>query len=144
MTQSHVTRSDPSSRTVLGQLFGALLFSGIAAAIVFASAGRVDLPYVWACIAILGGFIIVSAFVLPPELLRERQHPGAQGRVHDRHRMLASPLIIASWVLVGLDLGRFHWSDTIPPWLRVVGLAGYAGALVLTLWAMRTNRFYSS
>jgi protein-S-isoprenylcysteine O-methyltransferase Ste14 len=85
-----------------------------------------------------------SAVVLPPELLRERQHPGREGRVHDRHRTLVVPLMIVSWVLVGLDLGRFHWSDTIPPWLRVAGLAVHAVALAVTLWAMRTNRFFSS
>src|SRR5687767_3039448 len=116
----------PMPRTIPGQLLGGLLFVGIVAAIVFAAAGRLDLPYVWGCLAILATFIIASAVVLPPELLRERQHPGREGRVHDRHRLLATPLLLASWVLTGLDLGRFHWSDTIPPWLRVVGLAGYA------------------
>src|SRR5688572_23651922 len=57
---------------------------------------------------------------------------------------IAIPLLLLSWVLAGLDLGRFHWSDTIPAWLRVVALVGFALAMVVTLWAMRTNRFFSS
>ena len=138
MTQSHMTR------TVLGQLLGGLLATAIIGAVVFAAAGRTDLPYVWAVLAITAAFMIVSAVVLPPELLKERQHPGSEGRVHDRHRAFVVPLIILSWLLAGLDLGRFHWSDTIPAWLRVVGLAGFALALAVTLWAMRTNRFFSS
>jgi len=132
------------TRTVLGQLLGGLLATAIIGAIIFAAAGRTDLPYVWAVLAITAAFMILSAVVLPPELLRERQHPGSEGRVHDRHRTFVVPLIILSWLLTGLDLGRFHWSDTVPPWLRVVGLVGLAFGLVGTLWAMRTNRFFSS
>lgn len=129
---------------VLGQLLGGLAIGAVFAAVVLLSAGRWDLPYVWACAAVLPGFMVAAAFLLPPELLRERRRPGAEGRVHDRHRTFAVPLIVASWVLAGLDLGRFHWSDTVPPWLRGAGLLGYALALAATLWAMRANRFFSS
>jgi protein-S-isoprenylcysteine O-methyltransferase Ste14 len=70
--------------------------------------------------------------------------PGGEGRVHDHHRLLSVPLLVLSWILAGLDLGRFHWSDTMPTWLRVLGLVGYGAAILLDLWAMRTNRFFSS
>lgn len=132
------------SRTVLTQLLGGLFITAVVGAIVFASAGRLDLPLVWAWLATMSAVIIVSAIVLPPDLLQERQHPGAAGRVHDRHRTIVVPLCILSFVLAGLDLGRLHWTDTIPTWLRVAGLAGYAVAMLVMLWAMRTNRFFSS
>jgi protein-S-isoprenylcysteine O-methyltransferase Ste14 len=45
-------------------------------------------------------------------------------------------------VLAGLD-ARFGWSPV--PWeLQAAGLAGYAAALCVNLWAVRANRFYSS
>ena len=63
------------------------------------------------------------AFVIPRELIQERLHPPAEGRLHDHHRTLVMPLIVASWVLTGLDLGRLHWSDGVPVSLRGAGLA---------------------
>src|SRR5688500_6703850 len=132
------------NRTIVGQIVGGLLITAVIGGIVFASAGRLDLPFVWSWLALMAAVLIASAFMLPPELLRERQHPGAEGRVHDRHRLFVVPLCILSWVLTGLDLGRFHWSDTMPVWLRVAGLVGYAIAMAVMVWAMRTNRFFSS
>jgi protein-S-isoprenylcysteine O-methyltransferase Ste14 len=81
---------------------------------------------------------------LTPDLLRERFRPPAEGRVRDYHRAMAMPLLIASWVLTGLDLGRLHWSDTIPRPVQIAGLSCYAVAMAMTLWAMASNRFYSS
>jgi protein-S-isoprenylcysteine O-methyltransferase Ste14 len=132
------------TRTALTQLLGGLLITAIIGAILFAAAGRADLPFVWAWLILMAIVVAVSTIILPPDLLRERQHPGREGRVHDRHRLLVVPVMVVSWVLAGLDIGRFHWSDTIPTWLRLAGLVGYAAAMILDLWAMRTNRFFSS
>jgi len=132
------------TRTSIRQLLGAPLICGIVGAILFAAAGRIDLPLVWAWLAIMFAIIVASALLLPPDLLQERQRPGREGRLHDHHRALVIPLIVLSWVLAGLDLGRFHWSDTIPTSLRIAALAGYTAAMILMLWAMRTNRFFSA
>jgi protein-S-isoprenylcysteine O-methyltransferase Ste14 len=53
-------------------------------------------------------------------------------------------LPIAHWCIAGLDVGRFHWSDSVPPALQNVGLAVFAAGLALIIWAMRINRFFSS
>jgi protein-S-isoprenylcysteine O-methyltransferase Ste14 len=131
-------------RIAIRQIVGGLIITSVGGAIIFAAAGTIDLPFVWAWLAIMLACILFSAIALPPDLLRERQQPGTEGRVHDHHRTLVVPLFILSWVLAGLDLGRFHWSDTIPTWLRIAGLAGYAAAMSLMLWAMCTNRFFSA
>jgi protein-S-isoprenylcysteine O-methyltransferase Ste14 len=120
-----------------------LVFPAIIAVIIFGAAGRADLPFVWACLGLNGLFWIAAAFVFPPGFMRERFRPGKQGRVRDPHRAIAIPLLIVSWVLTGLDLGRLHWTDTIPPALRIVGLVGYAIAMAATLWAVASNPFYS-
>ena len=132
------------SRIVLNQVLGSVLIPATIGAIVFLAAGRVDLPTVWAWLGIMFALIVASAVVLPPDLLRERQRPGSEGRVHDHHRAFVIPLMVLSWVVGGMDLGRLHWSDTIPMWLRIAGLVGYAASVSVMLWAMRTNRFFSS
>jgi protein-S-isoprenylcysteine O-methyltransferase Ste14 len=131
-------------RRTFGPLLVGLLFATLTGLVVFTAAGRIDLPYVWAILIVQAISMSAIALTLAPELVQERLHPGAEGRVHDHHRAFVTPLIFASWILAGLDLGRFHWSDTIPNGMRIAGIVGYALAMILTYWAMHTNRFYSS
>ena len=131
-------------RRTLGPLLVGLIFAALTGLMVFTAAGRIDFPIVWACLIVQAISMSAIALTLPPDLVKERLHPGAEGRVHDHHRAFVTPLIFASWILAGLDLGRFHWSDTIPNSLRIAGIVGYALAMILTYWAMHTNRFYSS
>ena len=48
------------------------------------------------------------------------------------------------WIVAGLDRGRFHWSDGVPPWIRAIGLITLAAGYALCFWAMAVNRFFSS
>ena len=57
--------------------------------------------------------------------------------------MLRSALL-SSWLVAGLDVGRFHWSDSVPVALRVAALLLYASAVALKFWVLRVNRFFSS
>jgi protein-S-isoprenylcysteine O-methyltransferase Ste14 len=110
--------------------------------IIFLAAGRVDLPMVWGVMGILTLFTAVMLARMDPGFLRERLRPGPGNR--DRlTRPLGLVLLLSHWVVAGLDVGRFHWSP-IPWGLQVVGLVGYAASMVLVLWAVRTNPFYSS
>lgn len=111
--------------------------------IVLLAAGRADLPWVWTVGGLLSLFAVASAIWFDDGLVAERLRPGP-GAATDRHRTLTVPCLLAHWILTGLDLGRFHWSDTIPLGVQAGGLAAYALGLALTFWAMRTNRFYSS
>lgn len=119
----------------------AVAFAAVIGAVVFAAAGRLDLPFVWGILAVLVGFYVVITFTADPGLLSERVAPGGANR--DRlTRPMAAVFLGSHWVLAGLD-ARFGWSPI--PWeLRAAGLAGYAAALCVNLWAVRVNRFYSS
>ena len=128
----------------LARVAAMVLFTALIGGVIFGCAGRLDLPWVWALLATQTVLASLFAFVVPPDLLQERLKPGSEGRVNDHHRTLAVPLVVASWMLVGLDTGRYHWSDTVPAWLRAGGLAVFVVGMLLTLWAVRTNRFYSS
>lgn len=114
----------------------------IIAAIIFAFAGRWDLPFVWSVLGVMTVFYLVLAAFADPGMVHERAAPGPGNR--DRlTRPLGGVLLLGHWVLAGLDVGRFHWS--LVPWgVQVAGLIGFAVALGVNFWAMRVNRFYSS
>ena len=114
----------------------------VIAAIIFVVAGRWDLPFVWAVLGVMIAFYLVLATFADPGMMRERIAPGPGNR--DRlTQPLGGVLLLGHWVLVGLDVGRFHWSPV--PWeVQIAGLVGYAAALSVNFWAMRANRFYSS
>lgn len=119
----------------------AVVFAAVVGGLVFAAAGRLDLPFVWGLLGVLVGFYVVLALTADADLMRERVAPGGANR--DRlTRPLAALFLGSHWVLAGLD-ARFGWSPI--PWeLQAAGLAGYAAALCVNLWAVRANRFYSS
>ena len=119
-----------------------LVMPAIVAAVYFASAGRWDVPAAWGLLGVLAVFCVVVALSADRDLVRERVNPGPGNR--DRiTRPVALVMILAHWVVAGLDAGRFQWS--VIPWeVQVAGLVGYAVAMAFLFWAMKTNPFYSS
>ncbi len=123
-------------------VFQPLLALGVVAGIVFISAGRWDLPFVWVILAEIWVFYILLAAVGDSGMIRERQAPAAanQDRVT---QPLGAACLLSHWVVGGLDVGRWHWS--LVPWqLQLAGVIGYGAALSVNLWAIRCNPFYSS
>jgi protein-S-isoprenylcysteine O-methyltransferase Ste14 len=111
-------------------------------AIIFASAGRSDLPFVWAILALVAAFYLALAAFADPGMMRERLAPGP-GNQDRLTRLFGGGLLVGHWVLAGLDVGRFQWS--LVPWqVQLAGVVGYAVALGVLFWAMRANPFYSS
>lgn len=119
--------------------------SAVIAGSLFISAGRWDLPMFWAYLAVM---IVPGLFALPvlhrrsPGLIEERLHPGPG----ERDRLTAPVVVLAMvthWVIAGLDVGRFRWSD-MPLVVQLAGFVGYAIGLGLAMWATLVNRFFSS
>ena len=117
-------------------------FVVLVAVVLFGTAGRLDIPMFWIYVAIIGGFSTAGLFLIDEDLARERIRPG--GQPLGLRFGLAFLLCIAHWALAGLDRGRFHWSDTVPPPLRLAGIVVFAAGSSLGLWAMHVNRFFSS
>lgn len=119
-----------------------LLIPAVVAAIIFPSAGRWDLPWVWAVLGVLTAFSLALAAFADPGMVRERRAPGPGNQ--DRFTpLLGGLMLIGHWVLVGLDVGRFEWSPV--PWeVQLAGLVGYIAAMAVLFWAMCVNPFYSS
>jgi protein-S-isoprenylcysteine O-methyltransferase Ste14 len=122
--------------------FQSVLFLILTAVALFASAGTLAIPGFWLYLAILAAIILASLLELDPGLLRERIRPG--GRQPPLALRLFTIVLFVHWIVAGLDRGRFHWSDSVPPWLQALGLIAVAGGYALCFWAMAVNRFFSS
>jgi protein-S-isoprenylcysteine O-methyltransferase Ste14 len=119
-----------------------LAFPAGVGVIIFALAGRWDLPFVWAILGSLAAFYLALAAFADPGMMRERLAPGP-GNQDRLTRLLGGGMLVGHWVLAGLDVGRFRWSPV--PWqVQVAGVVGYAAALGVLFWAMHANPFYSS
>jgi protein-S-isoprenylcysteine O-methyltransferase Ste14 len=126
----------------LVQLIG---YVGIQAGLLFVSAGRLDWPMAWLCLAVhllFGTFLIVRG---NPQMLRARSAQEAAAKPWD---VLLATLAAALFgpaplVVAGLDVGRFHWSPPMPPWVQMVALLVFALGMGLGGWAMVTNKFFT-
>jgi protein-S-isoprenylcysteine O-methyltransferase Ste14 len=118
------------------------VFMVLAVAALFGGAGTFAIPAFWIYLSILAAVFVASLIALDPDLARERMRPG--GQKPPMALRLFAFVLVAHWLIAGLDRGRFHWSDDVPLWLRVIGFIAVAGGYALCLWAMRENRFFSS
>jgi protein-S-isoprenylcysteine O-methyltransferase Ste14 len=46
-------------------------------------------------------------------------------------------------VVAGLDYGRFHWSPSMPAWIRLIALLAFALGFAFAAWAMVANKFFA-
>jgi protein-S-isoprenylcysteine O-methyltransferase Ste14 len=117
-------------------------FCALIGLLLFGCAGRLDIAAFWEYLFVCSAAFIVAASIIDPDLFQERVRPGGQP-LKLRYYALLLPLM-AHWCIAGLDVGRFQWSDSVPPALQLVALAIFALALALMIWAMRVNRFFSA
>jgi len=120
----------------------AAAFVVLVAVALFGGAGTFAILQFWLYLAIFAVVMVVSFAALDPGLLRERMRPG--GQRPPLALRLFSIVLFVHWIVAGLDRGRLHWSDGIPPWLQAIGLFAVAAGYALALWAMYVNRFFSS
>ena len=119
-----------------------LVMESVMAAVLFGGAGRLDLPWFWALMALHAVLVSFAMYVIPPDLRAERMRPGPGEQ--DRHlRLLLIPLLFIHVLVAGLD-ARFSWSSEPGAVVRVIGLVGMVASMGLSTWAMYTNRFFSS
>jgi protein-S-isoprenylcysteine O-methyltransferase Ste14 len=116
-------------------------------AMLFASAWRVDLPMFWVYLAVHSGGQLAMALLVfqrNRDLLKERREPGEGAKSWDRRLLRVYAMLTMSlFVVAGLDVGRLHWSDTVPLWGQIVALLGFALSFAFIVWAMAVNDFYS-
>src|ERR1700746_1361416 len=113
-----------------------------AAAALFGSAGSFALPTFWLYWATLVAVFVAAFALVDRGLLQERMRPG--GRPTPLGLRLLNVVLLAHWIIAGLDRGRLHWSDIVPLWLQALGLFTVVAGYALVFWAMIANRFFSS
>jgi protein-S-isoprenylcysteine O-methyltransferase Ste14 len=130
-------------RTIARAALSGLAFMGVLGGILFVSAGSWGGPVWWVYLALWTATAVVAPFVVDPGLFRERVRPGPGGKDYFT-AILLGPLWLGQYVVAGLDVGRFHWSDTVPLALQIAGLVVVAAGLAVVVWATAINRFFSS
>lgn len=106
-------------------------------------AGTWNLPFFWSLMIVQALAAVIGIFTLDDALLRERMNP--QGKDEDKGgRVLITVLWLAAVIIPALDVGRWHFSDTVPTTLQVVALVFQAIAWVGFVWTMKVNAYFSS
>ncbi len=118
-----------------------LITTGFMAAALFWGAGRFDVPAAWEYLGVFGAVVIAGLFLIDPELAKERTQPG--GKPPGIAMYLLTLLYLGHLSVGGMDMGRYHWSK-VPEGIRLAALACFGLALVVVVWAMHVNRFFSS
>jgi len=110
--------------------------------VLFALAGRLDVPLLWVFWSIGAIAIVAGAVAIPAAVVQEQMRPAPGGS--DRRRRIAVMLLANAVGVIGaLDVGRFHWSDTVPRGLEVAALLAYAAGIGFIVWSMAVNEFFS-
>jgi protein-S-isoprenylcysteine O-methyltransferase Ste14 len=121
-----------------------LAFTAGWSALLFASAGRLDWPRGWICLAVqLFGLAITAILVVRknPDVIAARARTRADAKGFDKlFTALYTPLVFVVPAVAGLDAVRFGWSpmpfQTVWP-----GVFLYLLAAVPVMWAMTANPF---
>lgn len=119
-----------------------ILFEALIGSILFGAAGRVDLPWFWALLAIHAAMMVIMVVRIDPDLRRERIAKKREGGPDQRLRTLITICILVHLALAGWDVRR-GWSPAFPAWVHGVALLTYTAALALAIRAMIVNRFFA-
>ena len=124
-------------------LGGSTLFAAMLGALFFLAAGRWDLPWFWAYVALYAVFCFLALLLLDPGLLKERFRPGSNAR-DVTTVSIAKIMASAHYVVAALDVGRFQWSGNIPAALQATAFAIAALSAAAMVWAMVVNPFFAT
>src|SRR6476620_1447230 len=112
MDTRQASTGDMMKSVILG-LLGGIVFVASIGALLFGCAGRWDLPMFWATLGVWMASVLIGSLLADPTLAKERMRPGPGGRDYVTLFMV-TPLFLGKYVIAGLDVGRFHWSDDVP------------------------------
>jgi protein-S-isoprenylcysteine O-methyltransferase Ste14 len=130
-------------RRLLYALGGTGLSSTILIVLLFPVAGRWDLPWFWAYVAMYACLAFFGFMLLDVGLMKERWRPGRNG--HNTALVAVSRVLAAlHFVIAALDVGRFRWSGEIAAPVQGGALVVVVLSSAIVLWAMAINPFFST
>ena len=114
-------------------------------ALIFWPAGTIDWQAGWLYVGLLIASFVVNILYLArvnPELIEHRMRIGPGTKRWDKVLMVVfSPLVLAIYVIAGLDAVRYEWS-TMSPSFWLVGLAIFVPGTAVFVWSMGVNPFF--
>jgi len=136
----------PSVRAIARVAIRIVAFLALLAGLLFLPAGRWDWPEAWTFLAAYGSFLVMYAIWglwKDPDQLKERSRVAPNVKAWDKVILTAYTIcLVLTFVIAGLDAGRFHWSS-VGPSTRALAWAGQALAGGVIFWALATNTFLS-
>jgi len=140
----HQKGKTETNRSVLKGLLKIGIFILALAAIFFLCAGRLNLVMAWVYIGMVLINTSITSLIMDPELIVERSGIGRNTKKWDIIPAFLigriGPLIIL--IVAGLDV-RFRWSQQILVALQIVALGIAILGLLISDWAVISNKFYS-
>jgi protein-S-isoprenylcysteine O-methyltransferase Ste14 len=116
-------------------------------ALLFLPAGTFDWPEAWAFIIILltyGITLHLLIFKDNPTALKSRQSYKPVLWIDTVILLFAGIFMISMFILIGLDVGRFHWTSPLVPVLfKYLGFAILICSLVIYMLVIKENAFLS-
>jgi protein-S-isoprenylcysteine O-methyltransferase Ste14 len=150
-TQGKIMSNNAAAKTQKGvltwvtQILVMTLITGI---VLFLTAGRINWIGGWAFLGLNLLTQVISAIILiprQPDMLAERTQAGSNTKRWDRFFAPAITIFgtFAIIITAGLD-ARFAWSGPIDPALWVSAVVLAFACQMFVLWAMASNRFFST
>ncbi len=118
-----------------------LVITAVLAALMLGVAGRRDLPMLNAYVVTCAVVLLWATLIVDPDRMKERLRRGPKGEDPVRLALIRI-FFLATFALALFDIGRLHWSDSVPRGVQVAALAAAAVSFSLTLWALSVNRFF--
>ncbi len=135
--------NEAGKRRIVQVLFSLLLFGGL----LFASAGRLDWWAAWVYLAVYVGIVALNALIAfrrNLDVINERGRPGPNVKGWDKVlTSLMTVFGIATYVVAGLDAGRYGWSVMLPG-IQIAGFVLTVAGLLVGVWVMAVNAFLST
>jgi len=110
-------------------------------------AGRITYwqGWVYGAVTVLVVSIQSILFADRTDLVKERLKPGPGTKWWDKvFWALYVPTFLAVVVIASLDAGRFQWTTQLPVFVYIISYIVHISSHFMNLWAMWTNRFFSS
>jgi protein-S-isoprenylcysteine O-methyltransferase Ste14 len=131
------------ARAIIASYAGVLLYS----AFVFLGAWKLAywLGLLYVALALAG--TTLSHVLVPPAstLTSDRLREAQAGQGWDKRLMQIFFLVtIVTFLVAGLDSGRFHWTGPVPALVTIVGMALMLSGQLVFAVAKRENAFFSS
>ncbi len=130
--------------------FGFIIGPGIMAAIFFSCAGQTDLKRAWIYFIMIQVYYIIGTLLIAvkdPGLMNVRGARRSKEDSKSWDKILVPVFGIFAFylqpALMGLDVGRYHWSGLTASWM-IPGIAVFTIGFIMNYWAMYVNTHFET